>query len=139
MKNSISYLPQDKQNDLNFLVKEILKRLPQTEFIILYGSYARDTYVRRGLRVEYDTLTIKISDYDILVITSGINPKKAETILDNVDDLFYAGKDIDRDTPVEFINEDITKFNRSVEEGRYFYTQIKKEGVILYTLVGNTN
>ena len=41
MKDSIAYLPKDKQAELNFLVKEILKRLPQTEFIILFGSYAR--------------------------------------------------------------------------------------------------
>ena len=36
MKDSIAYLPKDKQEDLVFLVKEILKRLPQTEYIILY-------------------------------------------------------------------------------------------------------
>ena len=35
MKDSIAYLPKDKQEDLNFLVNEIQKRLPQTEFIIL--------------------------------------------------------------------------------------------------------
>jgi len=133
MKNSIAYLPKDKQGDLNFLINEVLKRLPQTEYIILYGSYARNNYVRRGIRVEPDGIpTVKISDYDILVITSGINPKKAETVLDNVEDIFFAGKDFDRDTPVQFINDDIKTFNKYIEEGRYFYTQIKEEGVILY-------
>lgn len=134
MKNSIAYLPKDKQGELNFLVNEVLKRLPQTEFIILYGSYARDNYVRRGIRVEDGGIpTVKISDYDILVITSGINPKKAETVLDNVEDVFFTGKDFDRDTPVQFINDDIKTFNKYIEEGRYFYTQIKEEGIILYT------
>ena len=133
MKNSIAYLPKDKQEELNFLVNEVLKRLPQTEYIILYGSYARDNYVRRGIRVEPDGIpTIKISDYDILVITSGINSKKAETVLDNVEDIFFAGKDFDRDTPVQFINDDIKNFNKFIEESRYFYIQIKEEGVILY-------
>jgi len=133
MKNSITYLPKDKQEELNFLSKEVLKRLPQTEYIILYGSYARDNYVRRGIRVEPDGIpTVKISDYDILVITSGINSKKAETVLDNVEDIFFAGKDFDRDTPVQFINDDIKNFNKFIEEGRYFYTQIKEEGIILY-------
>lgn len=133
MKNSIAYLPEDKQEELNFLVKEVLKRLPQTEYIILYGSYARDNYVRRDLRVEDGGIpTVKISDYDVLVITSGINGKKAETILDNVEDVFFAGKDFDRDTPVQFISDDIKNFNKFTEEGRYFYTQIKEEGVILY-------
>lgn len=126
MKNSIAYLPKDKQEDLNFLVKEILKRLPQTEMIILYGSYARDHYVKRGLRVENGVPTFKISDYDILVATSGVSNGKAETVLDNVEDLFFANKDIDRHTPVQFINEDIKMLNKSLAEGRYFFTQINQ-------------
>lgn len=133
MKNSIAYLPKDKQEELNFLVNEVLKRLSHTEYIILYGSYARDHYVHRGIRVEKDGVpTVKISDYDILVLTSGINSKKVETILDNVEDLFFAGKDFDRDTPVQFINDDVKNFNKFIEQGRYFYTQIKGEGVILF-------
>lgn len=133
MKDSIAYLPKDKQEDLNFLVKEILKRLPQTEFIILYGSYARGNYVRRSIRIEDGGIpTVKISDYDIYVITSGINSKKAETVLDNIEDIFFTGKDFDRDTPVEFINDDIAQLNKFIEEGRYFHTQIKQEGIILY-------
>lgn len=133
MKNSIAYLPKDKQEELTFLVHEILKRLPQTAYIILYGSYARDNYVRRDIRIEESGVpTIKISDYDILVITSGIHTKKVETVLDNVEDIFFAGKDFDRDTPVQFIHEDIKTFNKFIEESRYFYTQIKEEGVLLY-------
>lgn len=133
MKNSIAYLPKDKQEELDFLVKEVLKRLPQTEYIILYGSYARNNYVRRGIRVEDSGIpTVKISDYDILIITSGVNSKKAETVLDNVEDIFFTSKDFDRDTPVSFINDDIKNFNKFIEEGRYFYTQIKEEGIILY-------
>lgn len=133
MKDSIAYLPKDKQAELNFLVKEILKRLPQTEFIILFGSYARGNYVRRSVRIEDGGIpTVKISDYDIYVITSGINSKKADTILDNVEDIFFSGKDFDRDTPVQFINDDIKLLNKYLEEGRYFYTQIKQEGIVLY-------
>ena len=133
MKDSIAYLPKDKQAELNFLVKEILKRLPQTEFIILFVSYARGNYVRRSVRIEDGGIpTVKISDYDIYVITSGINSKKAETVLDNVEDIFFAGKDFDRDTPVQFINDDIKMLNKYLEEGRYFYTQIKQEGIVLY-------
>lgn len=133
MKDSIAYLPKDKQEDLNFLVNEIQKRLPQAEFIILYGSYARGNYVRRSIRIEDGGIpTVKISDYDIYVITSGINSKKAETVLDNVEDIFFAGKDFDRDTPVQFINDDIKIVNKYLEEGRYFYTQIKQEGIVLY-------
>ena len=133
MKDSIAYLPKDKQDDLVFLVKEILKRLPQTEYIILYGSYARGNYVRRSVRIEDGGIpTVKISDYDIYVVTSGFNSKKAETVLDNVEDIFFSGKDFDRDTPVQFITDDIKALNKYLEEGRYFYTQIKQEGIVLY-------
>ena len=133
MKDSIAYLPKDKQDDLVFLVKEILKRLPQTEYIILYGSYARGNYVRRSVRIEDGGIpTVKISDYDIYVVTSGFNNKKAETVLDNVEDIFFSGKDFDRDTPVQFITDDIKTLNKYLEEGRYFYTQIKQEGIVLY-------
>ncbi len=133
MRNSIAYLSPDKQEELLLLVKEILKRLPQTECIILYGSYARDNYVRRGIRVEDGGIpTVKISDYDILVLTAGFNNKKAEVILDNVENVFFQGKDIDRDTPVQFITDEVKVFNKYIREGRYFYTQLKQEGVVLY-------
>jgi len=133
MKDSIEYLPQNKQRDLLSIVEEVNKRIPQTEMIILYGSYARNNYVRRGVRVEEQGYpSIKISDYDILVVTSKINSKKVEVALNAVEQVFFHGKDDERDTPVEFITDDIKKLNKFIEEGRYFYTQIIEEGVILY-------
>lgn len=133
MINSRTYLPKNKQEDLDFLVNEVLKRLPQTEYIILYGTYARDNYLRRGIRVEDVAIPIVyISDYDILIITtSGINSKKAEVVLDNVKDIFFADKDFDRDTSVQ-LNDDIKNFNKFIEESRSFYTQIKEDEIILY-------
>ena len=115
MKDSIAYLPKDKQDDLVFLVKEILKRLPQAEYIILYGSYARGNYVRRSVRIEDGGIpTVKISDYDIYVITSGFNSKKAETVLDNVEARYnpyfvVTKEDIDTLIPKVELLRDITK------------------------------
>jgi len=130
MKKSISYLPKRKQNELNFFVEEIRRRIPEVEMIILYGSYARDEYVEHDERDEHGIPTIKISDYDIMVLTSGISDKKAGVILDNIEDLYF--NDIDMQTPVQFINDNIKNFNKAIEECRYFETEIKKEGVILY-------
>lgn len=130
MKKSISFLPKRKQEDLNFLVLEIRKRLPEAAMIILYGSYARNEYVDYDEKEEFGITTIFRSDYDILVVTSGISDKKAGQILDNIDDLYY--KDPESQTPVQFINDDIKTLNRQLEEGRYFYTQIKQEGIVLY-------
>lgn len=130
MKKSISYLPKRKQEDLIFLVREINKRLPQAEMIILYGSYATGKFVEYDERVEFGVPTSFMSDYDILVVTSGISDKKVGNVLDNIDDLYY--KDPDNQTPVQFINDDIKTLNRQLEEGRYFYTQVKQEGIVLY-------
>ena len=38
MKNSIAYWPKDKQEGLDFLVREVLKRLPQAEHLLMFGS-----------------------------------------------------------------------------------------------------
>ena len=130
MKKSISYLHKRKQEDLIFLVREINKRLPQAEMIILYGSYATGKFVEYDERVEFGVPTSYMSDYDILVVTSGISDKKAGNVLDNIDDLYY--KDPDYQTPVQYINDDIKTLNRQLEEGRYFYTQLKQEGIVLY-------
>ncbi|MBP1616965.1 MAG: hypothetical protein H6Q14_792 [Bacteroidetes bacterium] len=130
MKKSISYLPKRKQEDLIFLVREINKRLPQAEMIILYGSYATGKFVEHDERIEFGIPTSFMSDYDILVVTSGISDKKVGNVLDNIDDLYY--KDPEHQTPVQFINDDIKTLNRQLEEGRYFYTQVKQEGIVLY-------
>ena len=52
--------------------------------------------------------------------------------MDNVEGIFFTGKDFDRDAPVPFINDDIKNFNKFIGESRYFYTQVKEEGIILY-------
>lgn len=130
MKKSIAYLQKKKQEDLYFIVNEIKKRLPQTEMVILYGSYARDEYVDFDERKEFGIITSFRSDYDVLVVTSGISDKNAGQKLDNVENTYY--KDPESQTPLQFINEDIKTLNKLIEEGRYFYTQIKQEGVILY-------
>ena len=130
MKQSITYLPTKKQDDLNDIVKLIREKLPQAEIIILYGSYARNEYVDFDQRTEFGITTTFRSDYDILVVTHGISTADAAHKLDNVEDIYY--KDPETQTPLSFINDDIKQFNKDLEEGRYFYTQLQQEGIILY-------
>lgn len=130
MKRSIAHLPKRKQDDLYFLVKKVVERLPQTTMIILYGSYAKGGYVEYDERIEFGIPTSYMSDYDILVVTDGISDKEAGMKLDTVDNLYY--KYPESQTPVEFINDDISKLNSDLSEGRYFYTEIKREGILLY-------
>lgn len=130
MKKSIAFLPPQKREDLNYIVKLIRRKLPQAEMIILYGSYARNEYTDYDERVEFGITNTYMSDYDILVVTDGISDRDAGKYLDNIEDQYY--QDPDTQTPVQFINESIDKLNQDLSEGRYFYTEVKKEGVVLY-------
>jgi uncharacterized protein len=152
MKRSIKYLPEEKQEDLKFLVSMILERIPGTEMIILYGSYATGKYIEFDTRIEFGIRTTYMSDYDILVVTSGAKDKEVGQKLDNIEAIYYKNHSItdilfvaeggspepvsarnpERQTPVQFINEDIKKLNRDISAGRYFYSQIKDEGIFLY-------
>lgn len=133
MKKSITYLPTTNQRDLHFLVESILTRIKQTEMIILFGSYARNDYVVYDEKYEFGKIQFYVSDYDILVVTSGISDGIAGKALDNIEVQYYnRAKDPDRQPPVQFINIDMKKLNKELSEGRYFFTQIKQEGVMLY-------
>ncbi|QIK53902.1 HEPN domain-containing protein [Dysgonomonas sp. HDW5B] len=133
MKKSISHLPSTNQRDLHYLVESILSRVKQTEMIILFGSYARNDFVIYDEKFEFGKIQFYVSDYDILVVTSGISDGIAGKALDNIEVQYYnRAKDPDRQPPVQFITIDMKKLNKELKEGRYFYTQIKQEGVILY-------
>lgn len=130
MKTSTACLPEYARKDLQQIVSLVLEYLPRCEMIILYGSYARGTYVEYDERDEFGILTSFMSDYDILVVTSGMDAKEAGRILDAVDMKYY--KRPDHQVPIQFINDDIEKLNSDLSEGRYFYTDVKKEGIMLY-------
>lgn len=133
MKKSIAYLPQQKQEDLRYIVELVLEELPDCEMIILYGSYARNSYVDYDQRTEYGVPTYFMSDYDLLVVTN-ISFKNyiINNILSKVKERFYHRKNRAFYTSVQFINESIADLNKDIDKGRYFYTDIKKEGVLLH-------
>ncbi|MBS1320891.1 MAG: nucleotidyltransferase domain-containing protein, partial [Parabacteroides sp.] len=120
MKTSYSHLPDYAKNDLQQIVTLILERVPHCEMIILYGSYARGTFVEYDGRDEFGILTSFMSDYDLLVVTSNEDVREVGHLLDTVDDKYY--KRPDNQVPIQFINDDIEKLNSDLSEGRYFYT-----------------
>lgn len=133
MKKSIAYLPEQKQEDLRRIVELVLEELPDCEMIILYGSYARNNYVDYDQRIEYGVPTYFMSDYDILVVTR--EGQKGDYVwrrLNKVIEKFYRNKNRMIYTSVQFINDTITTFSNCIERGMYFYSDIKKEGVLLY-------
>lgn len=69
MKNSINFLPERKRNDLRELVGLIRDEVRDVVMIILYGSYAKNTYVECDERRDFGVKTYYTSDYDLLVVT----------------------------------------------------------------------
>lgn len=130
MKNSIDYLPNKKKEDLNRLVQLIRKHLPKVQMIILFGSTARNEYVDFDERFEFGVHTIYRSDYDILLVTYKQRSFTVEKAIDKIE------KDYEQcaitPTPVQIIHDSIFKVNSDLSEGRYFYVEIQREGVMLY-------
>ncbi len=101
--------------------------------IILYGSYARNIYVDYDQRIEYGIRTCFMSDYDILVVTNTrFQRHTISPILSKATDNYYKGKNRYESTTVQFIDESIDNLNKAIDKNRYFYTDIKQEGIMLY-------
>lgn len=132
MKNSIAYLPENKRRDLRQIVEIVREEVKGCVMIILYGSYARNTYVDYDQRIEYGVPTYFMSDYDILIVTERRLGLKEHDLYTKILARFFQHKEIRFYTHPQFINESIHQLNKALEVGRYFYTEIKKDGVLLY-------
>ena len=74
-----------------------------------------------------------MSDYDILVVTSTRFQRYIiNHILSKATDNYYKGKNRYVSTTVQFIDESIDDLNKAIDKNRYFYTDIKREGNMLY-------
>ncbi|MFC1677858.1 HEPN domain-containing protein [Planctomycetota bacterium] len=128
MKESLEHLPQRKKGELARIVGIIRDAAPQAEMIILFGSYARGDAVE-DVTVEGNTTYEYSSDFDILVIV------KSKSLADNLD-LWYSIEDeagkLPVQTPVKIIAHEIDFVNGKLEKGQYFFSDIKKDGIILY-------
>src|ERR1035437_2446452 len=125
MKSSLSDLPKIKQDQI-LQITEIIKEVVNPEMIILFGSYAKGTYVENkyrgkdGIHYEY------ISDYDFLVVTNN-NPVKTseqESLIMNRTDDFEPAINLE-------IHE-LDYINKGLELGEYFFVDIVKDGIVLY-------
>jgi uncharacterized protein len=133
MKTTLAHLPAIKQQELQTIMAAI-RTYKEIEMVILFGSYARGDWVEEyeddGVHFRYQ------SDYDLLVIVKAQGIFK-QRHLEN--DLMNAIHKIERIlTPCSVIVHDIRYFNSQLEEGQYFFSDIKKEGVLLYDS-GNLN
>lgn len=128
MKNSPKHLPKLKQEELTKIATTICNSCNDVEKIILYGSYARGDF-----KEEKDLSPSKksghVSDYDILVITS-----KKRTALDTPfwSKISEACQNLHLSAIPRILTIDIEAINIKLAEGQYFYSDIKKEGILLF-------
>ena len=140
MKSSLEHLPEKKQRELARVVEIIHEEFADTLAgssaafktrgrilkIILFGSYARGTWVD-----EPHTMKGYRSDYDILVIVS--SKKLAEPqIWDKATDRLLWDKGVS--TPVGLIVHGAREVNNFLADGQYFFVDILREGIVLYEL-----
>ena len=132
MNNSIDFLPERKQRDLHELAALIRDEVKDVVMIILYGSYAANTYVERDERRDYGVRTIYMSDYDLLVVTKRRLGERESTVEARIRERFAAGKNDENLPRPQIINESISKLNDALTMGRYFYVEIVAKGIMLY-------
>lgn len=115
----LSHLPNEKVKELEAITQRIVDT-GKAEIIILFGSYARgDFKEKRGKNKG------KKSDYDIFVITS--DTVSRSEIHSELREIFN-----DIGIAVQLIVDQIDFVNSNLEEKQYFFTDIKREGKILF-------
>jgi len=129
MKKSLSHLPKDKQDELELIKDIILDKVPDVRMVVLFGSYARGNWVE-DIHTEGHTTHVYQSDFDILVATKSKKSANDSDLHDRVEKAIAATKSIK--TPHSIIYHTFSYVRHMVTEGRYFFTDIKKEGIHLY-------
>lgn len=143
MKTSLDHLPPAKQRELERVVAMIFdefgdamalakhgwKKKARILKVILYGSYARGGWVD-----EPHTAKGYQSDYDLLII---VNDKR---VADRVAYWLKLEDRLNRElaitgalrTPVNFIVHTLQEVNDGLAHGRYFFMDVKNDGIALY-------
>jgi predicted nucleotidyltransferase/HEPN domain-containing protein len=127
MKTSIEFLPANKQQELQTIAQAI-HQFPEIEMIILFGSYARgdwiEEYFENSVHVKYQ------SDYDLLIIVKTRSISAQHRLEDTIMTTTENMPEIK--TPVSPIVHDIQFINQRLRKAQYFFSDIKKQGIVLY-------
>lgn len=129
MKTSLSHLPEHKQAELKAIKEALIPRYAEIEMIILFGSYARgtfveDKYVEKGITYEYK------SDYDLLIMMSKNGHANSDTLTSSITGRI---EELNLPTPVNPIFHGVEFVNHELREGNYFFDEIKRDGILLFT------
>jgi len=146
MKKRLDHLPAGKRDELKFVVEALregfaeavagrtAERLRHGKLlkIILFGSYARGDWVE-------DPVGRYFSDYDLLVVVDHEDlteipefwAKTEERLLEEL----ASGRQLR--TPVSVIYHSLGDVNEQLGRGRYFFTDILRDGVVLFEEPGH--
>lgn len=143
MRNDLDHLPPQKQRELERVVQLVFEEfddafaLSKHEWkkagrilkVILYGSYARGTWVD-----EPHTAKGYRSDYDLLIIVNDNRLTDRVKYWAKLDDRLMReyGVTGTLKTPVNFIVHTLQEVNDGLAHGRYFFMDVKQDGVALY-------
>jgi uncharacterized protein len=143
---SLDHLPIAKQNELQFVLKVLYdsfdeavrsklsdkRKSGQILKVILFGSMARGDWVD-------DKVSGYKSDFDLLVIVNGHSFTDLHKYWSAADERFVRDFTITHniDTPVNFIVHDLADVNDQLARGRPFFSDIARDGIILYEAPGH--
>lgn len=122
MKTTALHLPASKQEQIQ-AITALLQAEAAVEMVILFGSHARGDWVE-------DPATGYFSDFDILVVVATEAQAHDLTLWAS---LSQQARAIAGRTPVTLIVHDIKEINHEIRLGQYFFVDILREGVLLYT------
>lgn len=126
MKQDLSHLPEGKQQELK-IITQIISAIAKPEMAILFGSYARGDWVEDKYDEEHYRYQ---SDFDILVLVE-TKREAVQTKLElDIEEKIETIADIK--TPTSILVHDIDFVNKRLAKAQYFFSDIKKEGIILY-------
>ncbi len=127
MKKSLRHLPKHKRDELQRVKEIILDACPTVLMIILFGSHARGDWVE-DRHIEDGVLHEYMSDFDIMVVV------RSNRIVNSKDTWRRAESRAQRLVPTwtNLIVESIETVNNALARGHYFYSDIKREGILLY-------
>jgi HEPN domain-containing protein len=129
MKKSLAYLPKYKRDELKRVKEIILDECPTVLMIILFGSHARGDWVEDRHIGEDGVLYEYMSDFDILVIVRTHQLVTSSSIWHRAESRIHRSP---IRTWTNLIVESIETVNKALGHGHYFFTDLKKEGILLY-------
>jgi len=124
---SLDYLPALKQEELTEISALIAEEM-QPAMIILFGSYARNTWAEEVTQEDGINVQFK-SDYDILVVTARDLNHTANTKWQGTQQKLKSRK---YSTALSLIQHSAGYINNELKAGGYFFTDVVKEGKVLY-------